>query len=450
MLRGLKRGYRKARGDQNFSEILSGSVLAIMGRVMGTGMTLVASAVVARLYGAAATGVLAEMNSFLILASILTVLGTDTSILRMIPEHIARYSVRSAFAVYRKVLSIVICISLGAGALGAFASEGIANYIFSKPHLSSVFALASLCLVLRSVMQLCSRAVRGLMLTKTFALYQALPPVNMLVILLGITVLSRNDNAPVLAQLAAYGVTALIGVGIMEVTFSKRVGSSGRIHMLSLNSLASVSLPMLLTSSMQFFVAQAGVLLLGVFRSDEEVGYYSIAAKLATMTVLFLQAVNAMAAPKFSELHYSGKRDALIRLGKQTARLVFWASAPVPVGLLVLGGPLLQLVWGADFLAGYPAMAILVVGQIVNAACGCCGHFLNMTGNQRVLSRIMLVASVLNVGMGVVLIPKLGCIGAAIAGACSVAYLNVHAAVEIKARFGVLLAYFPGLSRSGE
>ncbi len=42
-------------------------------------------------------GIVAVLNSFLMLATIFTVLGTNTSILRLIPECLAKYSPAAAF-----------------------------------------------------------------------------------------------------------------------------------------------------------------------------------------------------------------------------------------------------------------------------------------------------------------------------------------------------------------
>ncbi len=68
--------------DKKFSEILTGSVYVIAARVVAIGLTLVASVIVARIYGAEAMGTLAVVNSFLIIVTIFTVLGTNTSIWR--------------------------------------------------------------------------------------------------------------------------------------------------------------------------------------------------------------------------------------------------------------------------------------------------------------------------------------------------------------------------------
>ena len=108
----IKKKIHNLISDQRFSEILTGSAWALTGRVIATLLGFLFSVLVARLYGAETVGIVAVINSFLILVTILTLMGTQTSILRLIPEHLTKYSVTSAFRVYRKTENMVIGISL--------------------------------------------------------------------------------------------------------------------------------------------------------------------------------------------------------------------------------------------------------------------------------------------------------------------------------------------------
>ena len=147
MLVRFKNKIAKINTDKSFSEILYGSVWALSARVAVTAMGFTASIIIARVYGAKVVGILAIVNSVLLLASVFTVLGTDTSLLRLIPEHLVKHSPTSAFKVYRKTQWLVIAVSLITGALFFFNADLIADKVFSKPHLSFYFALASVFVV---------------------------------------------------------------------------------------------------------------------------------------------------------------------------------------------------------------------------------------------------------------------------------------------------------------
>jgi len=443
MERAFARIVRKLNSDRKFSEILIGSIFALSARVASTGLAMLASIVIARIYGAKAMGILAMINSFLALITIFAVLGTDTSILRLLPEHTARYSVTSAFHVYRKTQYFVAAISIVTGALFFLGSGLVAGKVFSKPHLSFFFGLAAIFVVFRSLMLLNTMAVRGLMLIRTFAFMQVLPPLAMLLILLAATVFFRNPNNPVYAQLAAWGITAVVGAWIMDRAFRNRMRPDDAVHSMGIKDIASLSFPMLMTTSMHFFTGQIGVIILGMFRSESEVGYYSVAVKLATLTAFVLQAINSMAAPKFSELYHTGRMDELFHVARKSTKLIFWTTAPILLVLVLLGRPILGLAFGNDFAVAYPAMVLLVIGQFVNSISGSTAHFMNMTGCQGVFRNIIFAAAVINVALSVVLIPRYGINGAALASMISLGYWNIRTLLFIKFKYGSTIGYFP-------
>jgi len=112
MISFLRRKIHNLVSDRKFSEILRGSVWALGAKVLATVLGMVTYIIIARWYGADVLGIVAVLQSFLMLATIFTVLGTNTSILRLIPEHLTKYSPTSAFRVYRKTQYMVLGTSL--------------------------------------------------------------------------------------------------------------------------------------------------------------------------------------------------------------------------------------------------------------------------------------------------------------------------------------------------
>ena len=192
----IKRKFHNLISDKKFSEILTGSAWAIGARVIATGVGMITSIIIARVYGAEIMGIVAVLNSFLILATIFTVLGTNTSILRLIPEHLVKYSPTSAFKVYRKTQYFVAGVSVITGSLLFLGSGFIADTIFSKPHLRFYFALGAVFIIFKSLMILNTQAVRGVRLIRVFAFMQLLPSLSKLVVLIPITIFFFTRTIP--------------------------------------------------------------------------------------------------------------------------------------------------------------------------------------------------------------------------------------------------------------
>lgn len=443
MLTFLKQKYTSLGTDKRFSEILSGSAWALSGQIIATALGLVFNIIVARLYGAELVGILALINSFLMLATILTVLGTNTSILRLIPEHLVKYSSTSAFKVYRKIQYLVVAVSLVTGTLFFFSAELIAAKLFSKPNLSFYFAIASVFVVFKSLTVLNTQAVRAIRLVRIFALMQALPQGFSLLLLLLLSMFISSMNVPVYALLGSLALTGITGSMIMEYAFSERNKLQDAIHTVPIRAILTLSLPMLMAAAMSFIIGQTSVIILGIFRSQAEVGYYAIAVKIASLTGFILNAVCSMAAGKFSELFHSNKIDELFYVAKKSAKLIFFTSVPILLCIIFLGKTILFTFFGKEFVQAYPALVIIALGQLINSISGATGLFMNMTGEQNIYRNIMIIACILNVGMNVFLVPKFGTYGAALAAMISFIAWNIPTLYYIKNKYGKTTGYLP-------
>jgi O-antigen/teichoic acid export membrane protein len=324
-----------------------------------------------------------------------------------------------------------------------FGSDLIADKIFSKPHLSFYFGLAAVFVVFKSLKLLNTQAVRGLRLIKVFAFMQFLPQGANLILLIVLGLFFYNKDIPVYAFLASFFVTGTTGWVIMEYSFKCKMRSDDQVMDMSARTILTISMPMLMTAMMTFAIGQTGVIMLGIFRSEAEVGYYAIAVKLATLTSLLLSAINSMAAPKFSELYHSNKIDELFYIAKKSAKLIFFTSSPILLVLLIFGKSILGILFGHNFSVAYFALALITIGQFVNSISGSTGFFMNMTGNQNALRTIMIFAASINVGLNLYLIPSIGINGAAVAGMVSICFWNIAALLYIKKKFGKTIAYLP-------
>jgi O-antigen/teichoic acid export membrane protein len=82
-------------------------------------------------------------------------------------------------------------------------------------------------------------------------------------------------------------------------------------------------------------------------------------------------------------------------------------------------------IFGEDFVRGGSALAVLAIGQLVNVAVGSAGQILVMTGHQRWEVRIQFAAAVLSIVSLLLLVPRLGVLGAAIAFGMVLATANL-------------------------
>jgi O-antigen/teichoic acid export membrane protein len=208
----------------------------------------------------------------------------------------------------------------------------------------------------------------------------------------------------------------------------------------------SDSLPMMLTGSVFFLLNWTDNLLLGIFRTEAEVGIYDSAFKIASASAIVLMGLNSIQAPSFSELFAKNKIRELNRQVQQGTRIIFLITLPFTILLFVFGEEILGL-FGDEFRSAKTALLILAFGNFVSCISGSVGILLQMTGHQRPYNRIITTAAIGSIALNLYLIPHYGIIGAAITGCLAKIYQNLGAVIYTYRKMGIMTMYLPGINK---
>jgi O-antigen/teichoic acid export membrane protein len=196
---------------------------------------------------------------------------------------------------------------------------------------------------------------------------------------------------------------------------------------------------------------QMDTIMLGHFVSPKEVGIYSVAFKVSAFVLIGLEIVLPIVAPLFAQFGATSDNQSMETLFTAVTKWLCYSSLVIFAGIAVFRVELLH-VFGKGFTAGSSVLLILAVGQLVNAATGPTGVLLTMTGKQRwELANIVSMVA-FNFLLNLLLIPKMGMTGAALAAALSIATINGLKIVQVYMLFGFRaynLKYFKGLTAIG-
>lgn len=202
--------------------------------------------------------------------------------------------------------------------------------------------------------------------------------------------------------------------------------------------------PLSALAGVQACLQQFDVFVLGLYAAPDDVALYRVALQGATLVVFTQNAVNVALGPQVARSWATGDLDRLQRLLARSSRLAL-ATGLVPVLVFVLAGrPLLGAVFGPGYVPAYAALLIVAVGELVNVASGSVGLALNMTGHEKDALRGMAAAGALNVVLNLLLIPRFGMEGAAVAMAISLAAWNLLLSLFLYRRTGLVAFALPG------
>ncbi len=204
------------------------------------------------------------------------------------------------------------------------------------------------------------------------------------------------------------------------------------------------SLPLLAISSAEILLQNTDVLVLSRFATSTDVAIYFAAGKTMSLIMFVHYAVGSAMANRFASFKARGDGDGLKACVRDAVNWTFWPSLVAAVLILAMGKPLLAL-FGPQFVAGYPVMAILVVGFLTRSAMGPAEFLLNMQGEQRLCALVMMGAAVLNIVLNLMLVPSYGITGAATATAISLMTAALLNASVAKHKLGLDVAIWRNL-----
>ena len=150
---------------------------------------------------------------------------------------------------------------------------------------------------------------------------------------------------------------------------------------------------------------------------EAEAGLYSVAAKIVGAFLFIPGALIAALYPRFAE-HFVHDKTRLAYLFEQSMKYVFLVALPIAVGIGVLAYQIVPLAFGAEYLSTVPALQILLAGMLFTFSAFPIGALLNACDRQKTQSVIVGVVMAVDVALNVILIPKYGIVGSALASLC--------------------------------
>lgn len=428
--------------ERHVGEVLRGAgvALGLRGGAVLAGYAFMV--VISRAYGAHGAGIYGLSQSILSLGEIVVGLGFGMASVRLVPEYAGQGRLAAVKRAYVTMQSITCSLALLVSAGLALGSHWVAAALFRDPALAGGLLAAAAALPFVASARISVETLRGF---RRLLLSEYLRDFNTLVVaLLGALFLGRlvaAESLPVWCYGAGAAVSAAVACACLTALFLRQT-TAGTADGDGWRTLLALSLPMMATQFMTVYLGRIETLLLGWLASTREVGLYSVAFKLASVTNLLVTSVNMIGAPKISELYWSGDRPGLVRTVRLCSALMFWTSIPIIAVLMLTSRVWLGLL-GQEFEAGRGALLLIAAGQVVNALCGPTGVFLNMTGRQRVFRNIVFAAVVVNVLTGLLAIPRLGIVGAALASMVALVLVNVLAAGYVWRKDRICTVYLP-------
>lgn len=406
---------------------LAGSLAAV---VLGFGVTLALT----HLVSARGIGLVAIGMTLVGLGVIPALLGLDTGVIRFVARAAADGDERRARGSAQTALVITAVTSTALTVLLWWQAPAICERFFHKPFATDVVRIVSLSLPALAIGRVAAAAGQGYGVMKYSAWLGIVRRILRLLSLLPFVAMGLDARALAFATLLAAWSTCLVSLQfLLRVHTGVFRPARGAWPVLAL---LNFSAPQVLTGLLFFAILWTDTLLLGRFRSAEEVGVYSVLTTLLMPATIVSTSIGQMFAPRVSVEDARGDRAALAAMLKRVTHWNTAVSLPFFAALAVVPVALLSL-FGSAYAAGAAALAVLAIGQLLNTAAGPLGLVINMSGRQYLTMTNNALVAGLNVVGCLLLIPRFGMTGAAVSTASALLLVNAIKLVEVRLLFGI-------------
>jgi len=410
---------------QDVSTLATGAGIALIGRIIGRTINIVNQAILARLLGPAGYGLVAIGWIILRIGSLLTVLGLDNGVVRFGSQFH-----RDRKADFRKLILHSLGAALIAGSLAGgllyLSAPWLATSVFDDQDLMQVFRALSIAFPLVSGLTVAAAATRVSQRVQFSILAEDLMyPCMMLVLLLFIFLFGLGLSGVICAIVVSYAAAFGLSLLLIKYLYGNSGGADQSGHF-PISKLLAFSVPTALTGVFINLIIWSDRLFVGYFGAAEDVGIYQAASQASLLFAVIIGAFNVAFAPLIADLFHRNEAARMANLFRTSTKWGLYVSAPLFLSLFFASTEVLTIVFGRDYAIGASPLVILVAGQLVNLATGPVGNLLIMTGRQKLWVVVTASAFVINVTLNIILIPRFGLPGAAVATtvATSVSYLG--------------------------
>ena len=410
------------------SHVARSGVLQLLS-ALGQGLMPVTHIMIARLFGPAVFGAYQASLAILEVLTRAGLVGSMHGMHRFIPAHRAEGDTE----LEQRALGTGIRLTVAVSSLLALALALLAPWVaraWNEPALAASLPLMAPAVLLATTTLVLIAATMGAKVARMSLYVRGLaePILLLLAVLLAARLGGGTLRSLVVGHVASSLVVAACAVTacarVFGATYLRRALGAGRHP-----GFVRFAMPLGASDVLGAVLNRADTFIVASFAGLDALALYSAAEFITRVIANPRYLFDHIIAPVVAEaLHMKDRARVRYNLALVT-RWVITACAPIAVTIIVLRAEILGL-YGASFAAGTGPVVILAIHHLIVGCLGLTPYVVSMGGRSRLLMINNLCAAVLNIGLGLILVPRFGTTGAAISVLVSVASFQVAMTIE--------------------
>ncbi len=372
------------------------------------------------------------------------VLGADFGLLRFISQRIALDRRREIAGIWLPALLPVVVVSALAGCTLFVYSDELAQIVGDSKYesiLTTHFRLLAPILPLNVVYFILESASRGFGSVTPSLVLEKYGKSTLQLLLVSFAVAMSASSTILMLAWAGPIVVACLAMAAWIVREARRTTSRARAE-----ASETAVAPQRRVLALEFWkfsapraparIFQAGILwsdaiFIGAFASTASAGIYVAATRFMLVATLMQLGIGQVFLPLLSSALAREDREGALTLFRSASVWAMLASWPALIGVMSFA-PLLLGLYGDEYRTAATALLVLGAAWMVTVAVGPVDSVLLIADRSWLTTANVAVAAAVNVGLNLVLIPRHGILGAAVAWSVSLLVNNVVPLLEIK------------------
>lgn len=384
--------------------------------------------IIARYYGPGAYGLLVLALMVIGWFTIFSTLGLHHGLLRYVSLFRGKSQKREISAVMRSISRFLMATGILSMIIVFFLSDFMANAVFNDPSLSIFLKFFAVTIPLSLLSGTYLTLVRSHEEVGWFVLGSKVLDNFVRLLVLGVLVfIGINSDAIFISYLVGSVVILVASYGFCRISFKYVFSDKNELKDKNqlFGEVFSYSWPLMFFGVVQSFMGWTDTLVIGLFQSTEQVGFYNAAWPIALLIAIVPEMFNQLFFPLVTKEHAKGNKETVRQLSKQVVKWIYLLELPIFILVLLFPGVLINLIFGPEYLVASNALRFLVVAVMAGSLSGISRDLISMKGKSKVLLIDIVFISVINIILNVLLVPRYGIDGAAFSTMLSLITLGI-------------------------
>lgn len=237
---------------------------------------------------------------------------------------------------------------------------------------------------------------------------------NIMIAVSGFAILSYAITAKALtfSYVASTGFGALAAVIVLRKEF---LGIFRNFRKKLIRPIVNAALPIAFISLLGAFMLNTDLIMLGWWKGPKEIGFYSAAQKIIQVLYTLPTILASSIFPTISRFVGQKKGLEATSLMERSITTMLFIAVPLTLGGLILAKPIINLLYGHEYMPAVPALQILITTLLIFFPSVIISNMVLAYDKQKKVVPFIALGSLINISLNVLLIPVWGIAGSSIA-----------------------------------